>query len=135
MLLAELGGRKGERRTRKQQHSCTGEFRQMLQQDDQGRISWRGYSWQVHWRTSEGAWMRSVKGLRIRDTGETSRDTVSAKRLLMRARAMWNTFDETADEVRYPLASTGCLAGPAPSHDARVATDPGEIGGFASETF
>ena len=89
MLLAELSSRKGERRRMKKQHSCTEVFRSLLQDEDMGRVAWRGFSWQVSWRSADGSRKKTVSGFRVRDTGETDRDLATARTLLRRARALW----------------------------------------------
>ena len=91
MLLAELSPRKAERRRKKKEHSCADAFRAaLLQEEDRGRVAWRGHSWQVLWRSADGGNKKTVSGLRVRDTGETVRDTVMARTALRRARALWN---------------------------------------------
>ena len=89
MLLTELSPRKGERHRKKKQHSCTDAFRDMLQEEDRGRVAWRGHSWQVLWRSADGGNRKTVSGFRVRDTGETVRDTAMARTALRRARALW----------------------------------------------
>ena len=103
MLLAELSHRKGERRRKKAQHSCADTFRDLLREEDQGRVRWHGHSWLVLWRSADGGKKRSVSGLRVRDTGETVRDTAMARATLRRARATWNQGSSSA-ETPYPKA-------------------------------
>ena len=101
MLLAELSPRKGEWRRKKKQHSCTDAFRDMLQEEDRGRVAWRGHAWQVIWRSADGGIRKTQGGLRVRDTGETVRDTVMARTALRRARATWNQV-KCSGETPYP---------------------------------
>ena len=101
MLLAELSPRQGERRRKKAQHSCADAFRDLLEEEDQGRVAWRGHSWQVLWRSADGGNKKTVSGFRVRDTGETVRDTVMARTALRRARALWNQC-ACSGETPYP---------------------------------
>ena len=102
MLLAELSPRKGERRRKKAVHSCAEAFRDMLEDEDHGRVVWRAHSWQVHWRSKEGCNKRCSGGLHVRDTGEPDIDTAAARTALRRARALWNRERPTG-EIPYPL--------------------------------
>ena len=102
MLLAELSPRKGERRRKKAVHSCAEAFRDMLEEEDHGRVAWRAHSWQVHWRSKEGCNKRCSGGFRVRDTGEPDTDMAAARTALRRARALWNK-EKSTGEIPYPL--------------------------------
>ena len=102
MLLAELSPRKGERRRKKAQHSCADAFRDLLEEEDQGRVAWRGHSWQVLWRVANGGSKKTVSGLRVRDTGETDKDLATARTLLRRARALWARIGASSEAPYSP---------------------------------
>ena len=98
MLLTELSSRKGERRRKKLQHACSHLFREMLTPEDKGKVRWQSHSWQVLWENEAGDRMTSQKGLRVRDTGEPSRDIKAGRKALHLARAFWNSLSGYAGE-------------------------------------
>ena len=102
MLLTELSPLKGEGRRKQRQHKCSGICRKMLREEDQGRVVWRGHAWQVSWRTADGDKKKTVKGLRVRDTCETVRDTAAARYALRRARDFWNSVRNSAETPYLP---------------------------------
>ena len=102
MLLAELSPRKGEKRRKKKQHSCTEVFRSLLHDEDRGRVAWRAHSWQVSWQAPDGSRKKTQSSFRVRDTGETDKDLASARTLLRRARALWARIGASSEAPYSP---------------------------------